>query len=255
MDQGQARQEDMQKEKLTVLIPFRNREENLKVFSPYFHNFMKTNFENINYEIVVVEQGNDKPFNKGILFNAGFLLTSGNTDYYALHDVDALPISADYSYRDKPYHIYVNNFEQGTDGLLKNPNKDKFGYQNCGGANIIDKNHYLTANGHSVNYWGWGTEDDDFKCRLNYSGIGLWRKNITTNDNGYFISLNAKSIRFNANKYHKGNVEYCTKIINREIDWKTEGLNTTKFELLDTIINDGYTKYVIDFENDIKIDE
>ena len=113
----------MQKERLTVLIPYRNREENLKIFIPYFRNFMKKFFMDINYDIIIIEQGNNKPFNKGILFNAGFLLTSGNTDYYVLHDVDQLPISANYSYNSAPYHLCVNVFEQSKSGLLLNQYK------------------------------------------------------------------------------------------------------------------------------------
>ena len=45
--------------------------------------------------------------------------------------------------------------------------------------------------------------------------------------------------------------KYFKKIVNKEIDWKSEGLNTTKFQIINTIINENYTRYVIDFENDI----
>jgi len=240
----------MQKEKLTVLITYRDREENLKVFIPYFHNFMNRCFLDIPYEIVIIEQGNDKPFNKGILYNAGFLITSGNTDYYALHDIDVLPISANYYYKDKPHNILVNSFEQDNSGNLKNPLKDKYNYTHSGGVNIISKNDYMGANGHSNNYWGWGCEDDDFKIRLNFSGIGLYRIGNNTNDNGYFISLNSKSDRFNNNEHYNHNQNHAKKLLDKKIDWKTEGLNTTKFTITDKKENNNYIKYIIDFKND-----
>lgn len=241
----------MQKEKLTILIPFKNRYENLKVFIPYFHNFMKNNFPNILYEIVIIEQGNDKPFNKGILFNAGFLLTHKNTDYYALHDVDQIPISANYSYNDKPYHLCVNALEQSTSGLLMNPYKDS-GYPQRGGSIIINKESYIKANGHSNNYWGWGGIDDDFSSRLNFCNIGLYRYN---NNNGYFVTLNATTKRFNEDDNYLHNREYIKKVINREIDYEREGLNSTKFEITNTIINDDYTLYTIDFDDNIIKDD
>lgn len=247
----------MQKEKLTILIPFKNREENLKVFIPYFCNFMKNNFSDINYEIVIIEQGNDKLFNKGILFNTGFILTSGNTDYYALHDVDQLPVSADYSYNIEPCHLCVNALEQGRDGIFKNPYIIEK-YQHKGGAITLSKEFYMMANGHSNVYWGWGLIDDDFSFRLFDIGHHLLRYGVRmnhghleNNDKGYYITLSAKTNRFHEDENYKKNYSYASKVVNKIIDWRLEGLNTTKFNIIDTVITDDYTKYTIDFENDV----
>jgi len=245
--------------KLTILIPFKNREENLKVFIPYFHNFMKNNFSDIKYEIIIIEQGNDKLFNKGILFNIGFLLTSGNTDYYALHDVDQLPISSDYSYNNEPCHLCVNAIEQGTDGVLKNPYvKEK--YQHKGGAITLSKELYLMANGHSNNYWGWGLIDDDFSFRLfdiNHHlqryGTRMNHGGLENNDKGYYITLSAKTNRFFDDDNYKRNYDYASKVVNKNIDWRLEGLNTTNFKVIDKIENEDYIKYIVDFEHSVEI--
>jgi len=239
-----------QPQKLTVLIPFKNREENLKVFIPYFHNFMKNYFSQINYKIVVIEQGNDKLFNKGILFNAGFILTSEDTDYYALHDVDQLPISADYSYNFEPFHLFVNAFEQSNSGLISNY-YEKERFQQKGGAITVSKELYSLSNGHSNNYWGWGLIDDDFAFRLYDIGHKTARWGVN-NQLGYYVTLNANTKRFFDDDNYKKNYEYATDVINKINDWRLEGLNTTKFTLIDTVVNEKYTKYIIDFDNDVE---
>lgn len=233
------------KKKLTVLVPYKNREENLKIFIPYIRNFLKNNLKDTTFKIVIIEQCNDKSFNKGVLFNAGFILTSGSTDYYALHDVDQLPISANYSYNDKPFHLCTNAIEQSNNGKFLNPYKDT-GYQQKGGAIIINKDNYIEANGHSNNYWGWGCIDDDFSIRLNFCKVGLWRYNNTA-DNGYYITLGADTDRFGKDPNYLKNLDYARKVLSEEIDWRTEGLNDVKFELLDTIVYDEYTLIKVDF--------
>ncbi len=235
--------------KLTVLIPFKNREDNLKVFIPYFHNFMKNNSPDINFEIVVIEQGNDKLFNKGILFNAGYILTKNNSDYYALHDVDQLPVSANYSYNDKTYHLCVNAIEQSNSGDFLNPYKED-NYQQKGGAIIIKNKLYNMANGHSNNYWGWGLIDDDFSFRLYDTGHQMSRWGVN-NEIGYYITLPAKTNRFFDDENYKRNHKYATKVVDKTIDWRKEGLNTTEFTVTEKIIYDDYTRYIIDFENNI----
>lgn len=247
----------MQKEILTVLIPFRGREENLKVFIPYFHNFMKNYFSNIKYKIVVIEQGNKKEFNKGILFNIGYILTNKDTDYYALHDVDQLPVSADYSYNDEPCHLCVNCIEQSNDGRFLNPYREQL-YQQKGGCIIINKELYLETNGHSNNYWGWGLIDDDFSYRLYDNNHELLRYNkkinfngLENNDLGYFVTLNAKTDRYNNDLNYKRNFNYALGVVNKQIDWRLEGLNTTNFTLIEKTEEEGYTKYIVDFKNDI----
>ena len=242
-----------QKEKLTILIPFMNREENLSIFIPYMKNYMKNYFPEIKYNIVVVEQINNKPFNKGILFNAGFILTSGNTDYYALHDVDQIPISADYTYNDWVNHICVNCIEQSNDGIFKNTYKDDR-FRQKGGAIIVDKNIYLKTNGHSNLYWGWGCIDDDFAIRSELVGYYFKRyenfmnhKDIEKNKKGYFISLKANTKRFNQDSNYSKNVEIINNFLSNHTSYKKDGLNNLQFELLEEIITNEYIRYKITF--------
>jgi hypothetical protein len=74
---------------------------------------------------------------------------------------------------------------------------------------------------------------------------------LENNDKGYYVTLGAKTNRFYDDENYKKNYSYASKVVNKIIDWRLEGLNTTKFNIIDTVITDEYTKYTIDFENDI----
>lgn len=88
--------------RIAIIIPYRNREDNLKAFLYNMHPFLQQ--QNLNYSIYVVEQVNNQSFNKGILMNSGFseiidkrssesmrMLGSYQYDCVVFHDVDLLP--------------------------------------------------------------------------------------------------------------------------------------------------------------------
>ena len=65
--------EDKGKEKLNinVLIPFRDRDEDIRLSLPKINDSLIA--LNLNPTFFIAEQANDLPFNRGMLFNAGFL--------------------------------------------------------------------------------------------------------------------------------------------------------------------------------------
>lgn len=88
--------------KLAVIIPYKDREYNLKLFLYNMHSVFKR--QELNYSIYVIEQINNDQFNKGILMNAGFLeifekrsnisknlLGDYTYNCFVFHDVDLLP--------------------------------------------------------------------------------------------------------------------------------------------------------------------
>ena len=79
-----------QKEELIIVVPFRNREDNLKQFVPHMNAFLK----DIKHRIVVIEQTEDSLFNRAKLLNVGFCLYQHRRAYFCFHDVDLLPESA-----------------------------------------------------------------------------------------------------------------------------------------------------------------
>lgn len=142
---------------LTIIVPYRNREMHLKKFIPHMNNFLKNK---INYNLVIVEQNNDKPFNRAKLLNVGFL-ENQESNYFCFHDIDMLPTDENCNYEfvdgvcKLSYYVSQFNFAPRPDTEL-------------GGVTLIDKQSFIKVNGYSNEYWGWGVEDEDFatRCRM-----------------------------------------------------------------------------------------
>lgn len=159
-------------EKLSIVVPYRDRAEHLNLFVPHME---KSEFlEGIEYEIVIVEQEEGKPFNRGKLLNVG-AIESPEATYYCFHDVDMLPVISDYSPVPNPTHLAAE--AEQFDYKLPYP-----GY--FGGVTLFDRHSFIKSNGYSNDYWGWGAEDDDVMFRCVAKGIKTSRKN------GRYRSLN-----------------------------------------------------------------
>lgn len=52
-----------------IIVPYRNRAGQMKQFLSYIHNFLRK--QSIHYKIFIVEQNDEKPFNRAKLFNIG----------------------------------------------------------------------------------------------------------------------------------------------------------------------------------------
>jgi len=150
--------------KLSVVVPYRDREEHLKQFVPYMEEWL--NDEEIPFEIIIVNQADGKGFNRAKLLNVGFKETE-NCDYHVFHDVDMLPTDSDYDYTDGPTHLASQAEQFG----YKLPYDGYFG-----GVTIFDKPSFLKINGYSNDYWGWGAEDDDVLYRCSIMEIPIYRK-------------------------------------------------------------------------------
>ena len=149
--------------KLSIIVPYRDREEHLKKFVPHMES--SRFLEGIDFDIIIVEQ-TTKPFNRGKLLNIG-AVESPDSTYYCFHDVDMLPINSDYSLVSNPTHLAAE--------------AEQFGYQlpyggYFGGVTLFDKGSFYKANGYSNEYWGWGAEDDDVMLRCLIRGIRCSRK-------------------------------------------------------------------------------
>lgn len=150
-------------DKLSIVVPYRDREEHLKQFIPHMEE--SEFLQGIDFEILIVEQ-DDKPFNRGKLLNVG-AVESPDATYYCFHDVDMLPIVSDYSPVPNPTHLAAEAEQFG----YKLPYDGYFG-----GVTIFDKGSFYRANGYSNEYWGWGAEDDDVMLRCLTRGIKCSRK-------------------------------------------------------------------------------
>ncbi len=136
--------------------------------------------KDIDYRVLIVEQEAGLPVNRGALKNAGFLLAEAQSDYCCFHDIDYLPIWADYSPVDRPTPIVWYGAEErpiapGRTNLVAKHRLDHF----FGGAVLVPNSVFRAVNGYSNDYWGWGFEDEDIKARLAAAGAAPGRRKGT----------------------------------------------------------------------------
>ena len=172
--------------KLGVIVPYRNRPQQLKRFLKHMGEYLT----NLDYQIFIIEQSDDKPFNRGKLLNVGYThaIESG-CDYFVFHDVDMLPEDVDYSYTDKPLHLATHLQEHDYETTF-------FDY--FGGVTMFNKEDFELINGFSNEYWGWGFEDDDLLIRCLDSNLELDKNQINTGG-----SDELQTFKFNGDSFIK----------------------------------------------------
>lgn len=150
---------------LCIVVPYRNRLNHLQRFVPHILQFLSGRRP----KLLVVEQGDQAPFNRGALLNIGFALARPGADYVCFHDVDMLPVddACDYGPPVRTTHL-AGRVEQ-------------FGYRMpycdyIGGVLLVRPDEFVRCNGFSNRYWGWGSEDDDLYLRLTMAGVKIVRK-------------------------------------------------------------------------------
>jgi hypothetical protein len=157
-------------ERLAIIVPYRDRAEHLGQFVPHMRDYLTG--AKLDYTIHIIEQSQGKPFNRGAVKNIGFKLAETFADYVCLHDVDYLPIKADYSPVDCPMLL----ISQGTT-LMEDPNTF------FGAIVAFPKADFIKVNGYPNAYWQWGFEDAELRDRCVMSGLTVGSRN------GVFKSL------------------------------------------------------------------
>lgn len=150
---------------MVIVVPYRDRREHLAQFASHMERFLAGQ----QFRVLVMEQADGKPFNRGALLNAGFGLARTTCAWVAFHDVDMLPLNCycDYSAPRLGMRHLAGAVEQ-------------FGfvppYRNyIGGVLLATVSAFEYLNGFSNSYWGWGCEDDDLFIRACASGLAVER--------------------------------------------------------------------------------
>jgi hypothetical protein len=160
----------MTKNKLGIIIPYRDRYEQLIKFKKVLIKYL--NSKGIDFELIVIEQDDGKMFNRGKLLNIGFIYAKKlKCNYVVFHDVDMLPHDVDYSYSEIPL-LLASNFK--TIGGIKKVSSDQY----FSGVTLFPIELFEKINGYSNEYWGWGYEDDDMLYRCQICNIPLDKKEI-----------------------------------------------------------------------------
>lgn len=174
------------KPKLAILVPFRDRFDELLRFVPHISAFLTR--QQIPFHIFVLNQNDRYRFNRASLINVGFEQVKDHYDYIAMHDVDLLPLNDNLKYdypADGPLHISGPEFHP------------KYHYATfIGGILLLKTEHYQQLNGMSNKYWGWGLEDDEFYVRIKELGLEVTRpRNITTGVENTFTCVHLKKLK------------------------------------------------------------
>lgn len=74
---------------MTIITPYRDRPNQLPIFLKHMRTYLP------GAHLVIVEQADNKPFNRGKLLNVGWLETL--PEYAVMHDIDMLPVDVDYT--------------------------------------------------------------------------------------------------------------------------------------------------------------
>jgi predicted glycosyltransferase involved in capsule biosynthesis len=206
-------------EKLAIIVPYRDRKEHLRRFLPEMRScdFL----DGIDYEILIVEQEDGKPFNRGKLLNIGAVYCH-TASYYCFHDVDMLPLISDYSFVPNPTHLAGEAEQFG----FKLPYDGYFG-----GVTLFDKHSFIKVNGYSNDYWGWGAEDDDVMFRCVARGVKVSRKNGRYKSLSHERNIAQDLYSENLKKFFGFKNDLNSEVINRKID--LDGLTTLEYEVLE----------------------
>ena len=209
--------------KLSIIIPYRDRAEHLKVLLKNINDKVKEKFD-----VLIVEQFNNKPFNRGKLLNIGFDYKKNNSDYFCFHDVDMIPNEyVDYSY---PDNAAIHLAAKVSQFKYELPCEEY-----CGGVNLFTKNDFVKINGFSNEYWGWGAEDDDLYLRIINSNLKFERRSCTFESLPHKKNINEENYKKNHNK------------LNSKYDYTLDGLSNLSYKLIKN-------EYLSDFAEKIKVD-
>ncbi len=185
---------------LAIIVPFRDRHEHAKEFIPYMSTYLT--MQGHDFHILIVEQEAGLPFNRGKLCNIGY--NSIEADYYVFHDIDMLPITADYSPCLSPTHL-VASATQFEDGI---PYETYFG-----GVTMFPNADFMRVNGFSNEFWGWGSEDDDLIKRCANENLVINRREGGTFKSlDHAINIDSTLAKANWERYAKGTSDGLTTL-------------------------------------------
>ncbi|XP_068229187.1 beta-1,4-N-acetylgalactosaminyltransferase bre-4-like [Palaemon carinicauda] len=214
--------------RVAIIIPYRNRSEHLPVFFNHIHQILQK--QQLDYSIYIVEQSANGKFNRAMLMNVGALeaLKLYEYDCFIFHDLDLLPEDDRnlYTCPEQPRHMSV-----AVDTL-----NYRLPYQNIfGGVCALTVDQFEAVNGFSNKFWGWGGEDDDMFNRIKFHGFFVTRY---PTDIARYKMLSHKKDTPNPHRFQN--------IYDGKKRFKTDGLNSAKYKVLDVQLSRLYTRVHVD---------
>ncbi|KAM4719055.1 beta-1,4-galactosyltransferase 1-like [Anableps anableps] len=221
------------KQKVAIIIPFRNRYEHLNHWLYYLHPILKR--QQLDYGVYVINQEGDGVFNRAKLMNIGFVeaLTEYDYECFVFSDIDLVPLDDRNLYRcsHNPRHLSVA--------------VDKFNFilpyaTIFGGVSALSKEQFLKVNGFSNMFWGWGGEDDDLSQRIFYRGMSISRPDS--------VIGRYKMIKHNRDPHNDPNPENVQKLKETRHNIDKDGLNSLSYAIRDIRKDLLYTFITVDVQ-------
>jgi hypothetical protein len=220
--------------RLGVIVPYRNRAEHLAEFLDFVPRFFLANPDKAEFRprFLIVEQAPGLPFNRGAILNVGFQQLAGDIDYLCLHDVDRIPISADYRWPERPTMIIRGGLPFSAEMIAVL----------LSSVVLVQAQQFVRANGFSNTYWGWGYEDVDLRERLLRHGFahthrdGEFRSlphvDLAKNPDGGQSDISKKNQAIFISRWfdRRGESWVRRPVMNGE--WLRDGLNNLSFKIV-----------------------
>jgi hypothetical protein len=215
-----------------IIVPYRDnldgskvRHKQLTKFIKYMPTYFKKLGKNYKFKIIIVEQGNKKKFNRGVLLNVGFLLAEHNVDYFIFHDIDLFP--------DKDMLHYYGCYPFKPIHLAHIWTKYGVGGKYFGGVNSFNKADFRKINGFPNDYWGWGGEDDELYDRVVNSNLTV----INPKNGKYKEMEHDKPMKEEENPFPEK-----MRLRLQHDKWKENGLNNVKYTIVKNKKDEKVTK-------------
>ena len=149
------------------IIPFRNRENHIKLWTEEAYK-LYSNKQHFKYSVILVEQDNTAPFNKGVLLNVGFWKAM-QLHHATYGGCGMLSTRPNLIFNDVDVFCKDMKFLRPEEYIYH-----PYGDAHCLGCIFIcSPEAYLTFNGFSNNYNGWGREDADALLRVKIQELPL----------------------------------------------------------------------------------
>lgn len=153
---------------LAIIVPYRAGHQPERLLQML--NFIQTMIHHLpSAYIYIIEQSDDRPFNRGALLNIGVHVAGmSKDDIICFHDVDLLPcvdIIAEYLIP------LPENTVRHIGRAWKRYDSDTY----LGGILMMRHSDFIAVNGYPNDFFGWGGEDDELRDRIQRAGLNIER--------------------------------------------------------------------------------
>jgi len=208
------------------------RKQQLDTFLAHMKTYMQRYDQK--YTLIVFEQNDDRPFNRGMLFNIGYLEAKklckpDEENIFCHHNVDLIPTNVDY------FNFDGHGFKdiQGWDGGL-------------GAMYFFGGTDYEKINGYPNNLWGWGGDDTALMNRVLNQKIPIDRSAYNNGDM-YELKPNIEGWNDDSRNGLNRNIQQHQM---KDGSWLTNGLNRCPYTIVDKSFNEDlqYWHYLVNLD-------